>query len=122
MDWQTISGLMHDVIEDCGVTFEEIEGLFGREVAGLVDGVTKFYTKNKFKKANISSSNEISRAATIRKLLISTSEDARVILIKLADRLHNMETLHALDKESILRISQVWKFCPSCASFGYMGL
>ena len=107
MDWQTISAaLMHDVIEDCGVTFEEIEELFGREVAGLVDGVTKLPTlKISSKKAN-SLSNEISRAATIRKLLISTSEDARVILIKLADRLHNMETLHALDEESILRISQ----------------
>ena len=108
MDWQTISAaLMHDVIEDCGVTFEEIEELFGREVAGLVDGVTKLPTlKISSKKANFSLNNEISRAATIRKLLISTSEDARVILIKLADRLHNMETLHALDKESILRISQ----------------
>ena len=108
MDWQTISAaLMHDVIEDCGVTFEEIEELFGREVAGLVDGVTKLPTlKISSKKANFSLNNEISRAATIRKLLISTSEDARVILIKLADRLHNMETLHALDEESILRISQ----------------
>tara|TARA_B100000941_G_scaffold206745_1_gene150950 strand:- start:968 stop:2887 length:1920 start_codon:yes stop_codon:yes gene_type:complete len=108
MDWQTISAaLMHDVIEDCGITFEEIERLFGREVAGLVDGVTKLPTLTiSSKKTNLSSKNEISRAATIRKLLISTSEDARVILIKLADRLHNMETLHALDKESILRISQ----------------
>ncbi|MEC8048894.1 MAG: RelA/SpoT family protein [Chloroflexota bacterium] len=108
MDWQTISAaLMHDVIEDCGVTFEEIEELFGREVAGLVDGVTKLPTlKISSKKANFSLNNEISRAATIRKLLISTSEDARVILIKLADRLHNMETLHALDEESRLRISQ----------------
>ena len=108
MDWQTISAaLMHDVIEDCGVTFEEIEKLFGREVAGLVDGVTKLPTlKISSKKANFSLNNEISRAATIRKLLISTSEDARVILIKLADRLHNMETLHALDEESRLRISQ----------------
>ena len=108
MDWQTISAaLMHDVIEDCGVNFEEIEKLFGKEVAGLVDGVTKLPTlKISSKKTNFSISNEISRAATIRKLLISTSEDARVILIKLADRLHNMETLHALDEESILRISQ----------------
>ncbi|MEC8440249.1 MAG: RelA/SpoT family protein [Chloroflexota bacterium] len=108
MDWETISAaLLHDVIEDCGVTFEEIEKLFGRDVAGLVDGVTKLPTlKISSKKTNFSTNNEISRAATIRKLLISTSEDARVILIKLADRLHNMETLHALDEESILRISQ----------------
>ena len=108
MDWETISAaLLHDVIEDCGVTFEEIEKLFGRDVAGLVDGVTKLPTlKISSKKTNFSTNNEISRAATIRKLLISTSEDARVILIKLADRLHNMETLHALDEDSILRISQ----------------
>ena len=108
MDWETISAaLLHDVIEDCGVTFEEIEKLFGRDVAGLVDGVTKLPTlKISSKKTNFSINNEISRAATIRKLLISTSEDARVILIKLADRLHNMETLYALDEDSILRISQ----------------
>lgn len=108
MDWETISAaLLHDVIEDCGVTFEEIEKLFGRDVAGLVDGVTKLPTlKISSKNTNFSTNNEISRAATIRKLLISTSEDARVILIKLADRLHNMETLHALNEESILRISQ----------------
>ncbi len=108
MDWETISAaLLHDVIEDCGVTFKEIEKLFGRDVAGLVDGVTKLPTlKISSKKTNLSINNEISRAATIRKLLISTSEDARVILIKLADRLHNMETLHALDENSILRISQ----------------
>ena len=107
MDSQTISAaLMHDVIEDCGVTYDEIENLFGKEVAGLVDGVTKLPTLKISSKNNLSSSNQIARAATIRKLLVATSEDARVILIKLADRLHNMETLYALDKESISRISQ----------------
>ena len=108
MDWQTISAaLLHDVIEDCDVSFEEINELFGKEVAGLVDGVTKLPTfKITQRNTNLSSSNEITRAATIRKLLISTSEDARVILIKLADRLHNMETLNALDENSIQRIAQ----------------
>ena len=107
MDSQTISAaLMHDVIEDCGVTYDEIESLFGKEVAGLVDGVTKLPTLKISSKNNLTSNNQIARAATIRKLLIATSEDARVILIKLADRLHNMETLHALDNESILRIAQ----------------
>ncbi|MBA4715591.1 MAG: bifunctional (p)ppGpp synthetase/guanosine-3',5'-bis(diphosphate) 3'-pyrophosphohydrolase [Chloroflexi bacterium] len=107
MDSQTISAaLMHDVIEDCGVTYDEIESLFGKEVAGLVDGVTKLPTLKISSKNNLTSNNQIARAATIRKLLVATSEDARVILIKLADRLHNMETLHALDKESILRIAQ----------------
>ena len=107
MDYQTISAaLMHDVIEDCGVTFNEIENLFGKEVAGLVDGVTKLPTLKISSKNNLYSSNQIAKAATIRKLLVATSEDARVILIKLADRLHNMETLYALDKESISRIAQ----------------
>ena len=107
MDCQTISAaLMHDVIEDCGVEYEEIEDLFGKEVAGLVDGVTKLPTLKISSKNNLSSSSQIARAATIRKLLVATSEDARVILIKLADRLHNMETLHALDEESISRIAQ----------------
>ena len=107
MDSQTISAaLMHDVIEDCGVTYDEIESLFGKEVADLVDGVTKLPTLKISSKNNLTSNNQIARAATIRKLLVATSEDARVILIKLADRLHNMETLHALDKESILRIAQ----------------
>ena len=107
MDSQTISAaLLHDVIEDCGVTYDEIESLFGKEVAGLVDGVTKLPTLKISSKNNLTSNNQITRAATIRKLLVATSEDARVILIKLADRLHNMETLHALDNESILRIAQ----------------
>jgi Guanosine polyphosphate pyrophosphohydrolases/synthetases len=107
MDCQTISAaLMHDVIEDCGIEYKEIEDLFGKEVAGLVDGVTKLPTLKISSKNNLSSSSQIVRAATIRKLLVATSEDARVILIKLADRLHNMETLHALDEESISRIAQ----------------
>ena len=107
MDCQTISAaLMHDVIEDCGVEYEVIEDLFGKEIAGLVDGVTKLPTLKISSKNNLSSSSQLARAATIRKLLVATSEDARVILIKLADRLHNMETLHALDEESISRIAQ----------------
>jgi len=107
MDCQTISAaLMHDVIEDCGIEYKEIEDLFGKEVAGLVDGVTKLPTLKISSKNNLSSSSQLARAATIRKLLVATSEDARVILIKLADRLHNMETLHALDEESISRIAQ----------------
>ena len=107
MDCQTISAaLMHDVIEDCGVEYEKIEDLFGKEVAGLVDGATKLPTLKISSKNNLSPSSQIARAATIRKLLVATSEDARVILIKLADRLHNMETLHALDEDSISRIAQ----------------
>ena len=111
MDWPTISAaLLHDVIEDCEVKYEQLEAKFGKEVATLVDGVTKLPTIKINSSAkgtvNLEIPSDIARAATIRKLLLSTSEDARVILIKLADRLHNMETLFALDKKSQSRIAQ----------------
>ena len=80
MDCQTISAaLMHDVIEDCGIEYKEIEDLFGKEIAGLVDGVTKLPTLKISSKNNLSSSSQLARAATIRKLLVATSEDARAV-------------------------------------------
>ena len=86
------AALLHDTIEDCSVTFEEIENLFGREVAFLVDGVTKI---NK-----ISFSTETEQiAANQRKILVGLSEDVRVIIIKLADRLHNLRTIYVLPPE-----------------------
>ena len=110
MDWPTISAaLLHDVIEDCQVEYEELEDKFGKEVATLVDGVTKLptikITSSTQENLIPDSTSDISRAATIRKLLLSTTEDARVILIKLADRLHNMQTLFALDEKSQSRIA-----------------
>ena len=110
MDWPTISAaLLHDVIEDCQVEYEELEDKFGKEVAALVDGVTKLptikITSSSQENLIPDSTSDISRAATIRKLLLSTTEDARVILIKLADRLHNMQTLFALDEKSQSRIA-----------------
>ncbi|MBH60583.1 MAG: (p)ppGpp synthetase [Dehalococcoidia bacterium] len=110
MDWPTISAaLLHDVIEDCQVEYEELEDKFGKEVAALVDGVTKLptikITSSTQENLIPDSTSDISRAATIRKLLLSTTEDARVILIKLADRLHNMQTLFALDEKSQSRIA-----------------
>ncbi len=110
MDWATISAaLLHDVIEDCEVEYTELEDKFGKEVAILVDGVTKLptikITSSTQENIRLDSGSDISRAATIRKLLLSTTEDARVILIKLADRLHNMETLFALDEKSQSRIA-----------------
>ena len=110
MDWPTISAaLLHDVIEDCEVEYAELEDKFGKEVAILVDGVTKLptikITSSTQENIQLDSTSDISRASTIRKLLLSTTEDARVILIKLADRLHNMETLFALDDKSQSRIA-----------------
>ena len=86
------AALLHDTIEDSDATKEEIEKLFGTEVALLVDGVTKI------NKLNFSSDSEAS-AANQRKILVGLSEDPRVIIIKLADRLHNMRTISVLSVE-----------------------
>ena len=98
------AALLHDVMEDCGVGYDEIAGRFGDEVAKLVDGVTKL-TKTEMMAeerrawARETPGDEASRAASLRKMLMSMAEDIRVVLIKLADRLHNMRTLGALPEE-----------------------
>jgi GTP pyrophosphokinase len=93
------SGLIHDVIEDTGVSVEEIERDFGAEIAAIVDGVTKI--------GNITfRSTQERQVENYRKLLLSIAKDARVILIKLADRLHNMRTLDYLPDEKRRRIAQ----------------
>lgn len=90
MDSTTIiAGLLHDVVEDTGVTTEDVRDIFGEEVAQLVDGVTKL-GDIKFK------SRQEKQAGNFRKMLLSVAEDIRVIIIKFADRLHNMRTLEYL--------------------------
>ncbi len=92
-DYQTISAaLMHDTIECCNVKKEEIENEFGIEIANLVDGVTKI------NRLNFNGDNE-AMLANHRKILVGLTEDVRVIIIKLADRLHNMRTLWILSEK-----------------------
>ena len=93
LDSATITtGLLHDTIEDTFATYETIKGEFGDEVADLVDGVTKISVLE-----NTASSN--SKAENFRKLILATSKDIRVLLVKIADRLHNMRTIKAVSKE-----------------------
>ena len=93
LDDQTIvTALLHDTIEDTLVTYDEIESAFGKDVAKMVDGVTKL--------SKIEAMSENERAAeNLRKFLLAMSDDIRVLLVKLADRLHNMRTLHFIKNE-----------------------
>ncbi len=92
------AGLLHDTVEDIDdITIEDIESTFGPEIASLVDGVTKMEQTEKDKNAQ---DNE---AEFVRRILLAMNDDVRVILIKLADRLHNMRTLSHLSKRSQLR-------------------
>lgn len=100
MDVPTIvTGLLHDVIEDTTSSFEEIEEIFGSEIAFLVEGVTKLSRINY-------TSSKTQQAENFRKFLMAISQDIRVLIVKLADRLHNMRTLnYIVSPEKRMRIS-----------------
>ncbi len=111
MDTSTLAAaLLHDVLENCGVPLEDIVTEFGPEVARLVDGVTKLGKISLNVPGEISQrQNENTRneqAENLRKMLVAMAEDLRVVFIKLADRLHNMQTLDALEPEKQLRIAR----------------
>src|ERR1041385_7698191 len=85
-----VTALLHDTVEDTLTNLDEIQRLFGPEIARLVDGVTKLSRIEL-------QSDQTKQAENFRKLLIAMSEDIRVLLVKLADRLHNMRTLHHIE-------------------------
>ncbi len=99
-DAQTIvAAILHDVIEDTEITTAEIEAQFGAEVANLVDGVSKLDQMHFNSRAE-------AQAESFRKMMLAMIEDIRVILVKLADRLHNMETLEAMPRDKQARIAR----------------
>jgi guanosine-3',5'-bis(diphosphate) 3'-pyrophosphohydrolase len=93
------AALLHDVVEDTSVTNEQVAQLFGDEIAHLVDGVTKLTALE-------AQSKEEAQAGTYRKMFIAMADDPRVVLVKLADRLHNMQTISSLSVERQRRIAR----------------
>ena len=108
------SGLIHDVVEDTKITVADVEREFGKDVAAIVDGLTKIA------KLPSGASQEERQVESYRKLLLSIAKDARVIIVKLADRLHNMRTLEWLPPEKRKRIAQETRdlYAPLAHRFG----
>jgi GTP pyrophosphokinase len=107
-----ICALLHDVVEDTEITLEEIERMFNKEVAKIVDGLTKI--------SGVFDLNSSIQAENFRKLLLTLNDDIRVILVKMADRLHNMRTLDSLKREKQLKIASetVYLYAPLAHRMG----
>jgi len=108
----TICALLHDTVEDTDITLEDIEREFGHEIARIVDGLTKI--------SNVIDANSSQQAENFKKILLTLTDDPRVILIKLADRLHNMRTLDSMKQEKQLKIASetVWVYAPLAHRMG----
>ncbi|MCW3082046.1 RelA/SpoT family protein [Segetibacter sp.] len=108
----TICALLHDTVEDTDMTFEDVEREFGHEIARIVDGLTKIST--------VIDNNTSQQAENFKKILLTLTDDPRVILIKLADRLHNMRTLDSMKREKQLKVSSetVWVYAPLAHRMG----
>jgi len=101
-----VAGLLHDVLEDTRVTHEELAAQFGEEISALVEGVSNIRALNLPASLPAELSQQQKQAENLRKMLVATARDVRVILIKLADRLHNMRTIEFLPEDRIRRICQ----------------
>lgn len=110
-----VAGILHDVVEDCGVALDEITSAFGEETGIMVDGVTKLSQASER-----SMSKEERQAENLRKMFIAIARDIRVVIIKLADRLHNMRTLDACRPEKQLRkaMETINVYAPLAHRFG----
>lgn len=108
----TICALLHDTVEDTDISLEDIEREFGTEIARIVDGLTKIST--------VMDTNTSQQAENFKKILLTLTDDPRVILIKLADRLHNMRTLDHMKREKQLKIASetVWVYAPLAHRMG----
>ncbi len=108
----TICALLHDTVEDTEIALEDIQREFGSEIARIVDGLTKIN--------NVIDANSSQQAENFKKILITLTDDPRVILIKLADRLHNMRTLDSMKREKQLKIASetVWVYAPLAHRMG----
>ncbi len=108
----TICALLHDTVEDTDITLEDVEREFGSEITKIVDGLTKI--------SNVMDTNTSQQAENFKKILLTLTDDPRVILIKLADRLHNMRTLDHMKREKQLKISSetVWVYAPLAHRMG----
>ncbi len=108
----TICALLHDTVEDTDISLEDVETEFGTEIARIVDGLTKIST--------VMDTNTSQQAENFKKILLTLTDDPRVILIKLADRLHNMRTLDHMKREKQLKIASetVWVYAPLAHRMG----
>ncbi|MEO8764061.1 MAG: bifunctional (p)ppGpp synthetase/guanosine-3',5'-bis(diphosphate) 3'-pyrophosphohydrolase [Ginsengibacter sp.] len=109
----TICALMHDTVEDTDITLEDVQREFGNEIAKIVDGLTKISNV-------LDANNTTQQAENFKKILLTLTDDPRVILIKLADRLHNMRTLDSMKRETQLKISSetVYVYAPLAHRMG----
>ncbi|MBN1158469.1 MAG: bifunctional (p)ppGpp synthetase/guanosine-3',5'-bis(diphosphate) 3'-pyrophosphohydrolase [Bacteroidales bacterium] len=111
-----VSALLHDVVEDTDFSLEDIENNFGSKIASIIDGLTKI--------SGVFDKNSSLQAENFRKMLLTLSDDVRVILIKLADRLHNMRTLDALPPHKQMKISAetLYLYAPLAHRMGFFSI
>ena len=120
MDVHTVqAALLHDVMEDCGVTREQLGGRFGGDVASLVEGATKI---EQIPAAAGPGGKSAADAETVRKMLLAMAEDVRVVIVKIADRLHNMRTIEYLEAHRQAEIAretmEIYARSPSASGSG----